>query len=49
MLCDDVEGWGGEGREDQEGGDICILKADLHHCIAETNTTLESNFPPIKK
>ena len=29
-LCIKLEGWGGEadGREVQEGGDICILMAD---------------------
>ena len=34
--------WNGVGgeKEFQEGGDICILKADLHFCVAETNTTL---------
>ena len=39
----------GDGREAQEGGDVCILKADSWCCTAETNTTLESNYPPIKK
>ena len=28
-----------EGREAHEGGDICIMMADLHCCTAETNTT----------
>jgi len=28
------------GKEAQEGGDICILMADSHCCIAETRTTL---------
>ena len=28
MLCDDLEGWDGGGREAQEGGDICIHIAD---------------------
>jgi len=28
------------GREAPEGGDICILRADSHYFIAETNTTL---------
>ena len=37
-------GWGV-----QEGGGICILMADSCCCMAETNTTLESNYPPIKK
>ena len=31
------------------GGDICIIMAELCGCIAETNTTLQSNFPPIKE
>ena len=30
----------GEAREAQEGGDICIIKADSCCCMAETNTTL---------
>ena len=33
-----MNGW--DGREAQEGGDICIHIADLLCCIAETNTTL---------
>ena len=30
-LCDNLEGWEGEGagREAQEGGDTCILMADI--------------------
>ena len=42
MLCDNLEGWDrmGSGREVQEGGDICILMADSHYCMAEINTTL---------
>ena len=30
VLCDNVEGWGGEGggREVQEGGDTCMPMAD---------------------
>ena len=42
MLCDNLEGWDrtGSGREVQEGGDICILMADSHFCMAEINTTL---------
>ena len=35
-------------REVQEGGDICMHMADSHCRTAETNTTLESNYPPIK-
>ena len=30
----------GEGRDAQEGGDICIIMADLCCCTAETNTAL---------
>ena len=41
MLCDDLEGWEGEGgREAQEGGDIHIRRADSLCYTAETNTTL---------
>ena len=44
-------GWE-EGREAQEG-DIYIyiltLMADSRCCMKETNTTLQSDFPPIKK
>ena len=32
-------GWGWDGREASEAGDICIFMADLC-CAAETNTTL---------
>ena len=39
----------GVGREAQEGRDVYILMADSWWCVAETNTTLESNYPPIKK
>ena len=34
-LRDDLERWDAE-RE----GDVCIVMADLHCCMAETNTTL---------
>ena len=42
MLCDVLEGRDGVGgrREVQEGGDICILMADSHCCMAETNIAL---------
>ena len=42
MLCDDREGWDeGQGRSKaQEGGNICILMADSHFYMAETNTAL---------
>ena len=50
MLCDSLDGWDGAGggREVQEGGDMCILMADSHCCMAETNTTMESNYLSIK-
>ena len=35
-------------RVAQDGGDTCIHIVDLLHCTAETNTTLESNYSPIK-
>ena len=50
LLCDNLErcnGVGG-GREAQEGGDMCIPMADSCHHMAETNTTLKSNYPPTK-
>ena len=42
MSCDNLEELERErgGREAQEGGDICILTADSHFCMAEINTTL---------
>ena len=33
----------------KRAGDIHIPMADSHCCMAETNTTLQSNYPPIKK
>ena len=43
-------GWGGgEGREAQEGGDICIIMADLCCCMAETNTTFVKSKQKINK
>ena len=48
MLCDNLEGWDGEGgREAQEGGGICIHIPDSLCCTAETNITLESNYNQI--
>ena len=38
----------GSGREVQEGGNICIPMAGSYWCMAETNTLLWSNYPPIK-
>ena len=36
------------GREAQKGEATCILRADSSCCTAETNTTSQSNYPPIK-
>ena len=49
MLCDDLEGWDGGWEGGPRGRGIGIHIADLLHCTAETSTTLESNFTPIKK
>ena len=38
----------GGGGMRPEGGDICVHIADARCCIAEINTTLYSNYPPIK-
>ena len=41
MLCNDLEGWDREdGREAQEGVDICMHMADSLSCTTETNTVL---------
>ena len=40
VLCDDLDGWDGGGREVQEGGYIGIHMADSLHCTADTNITL---------
>ena len=37
------------GWEGQEGKDICVLVADSQCCMAEANTILQSNYPPILK
>lgn len=39
---------GGMGWEVQKGGDVCIPMADSRGCIVETNTILQSDYPPIK-
>lgn len=36
------------GWEVQKGGDVCIPMADSRGCIVETNTILQSDYPPIK-
>ena len=42
VLHDNLDGWDGvgDGREVQEGGDVCITVADSCRCTEETNTTL---------
>ena len=37
-----------DGRGVHEGEDICIHIADSHHYRPEANTTLQSNYTPIK-
>ena len=44
VLCDDLEGWDGGGREAQEGGDICIHIADSLCCTAETNNIVKQLY-----
>ena len=46
---DDLEGWDGGWEEVQKGGDIYVIMTDSRHYTAKTNTTLESNYAPIKK
>ena len=49
QLCDDLEGSdGGEGREAQEEGNICIPTADSCCCTAETNTHWKTNILLLK-
>ena len=47
MLCDDLGG-GICGKEGEEGEDICIPTAGSCGCMAEINTTLLSNYLPMK-
>ena len=49
-FSNNLEGWDcwGYGREVQKVGDICIPMADSCLYMAETNTILSSNQPPIK-
>mgnify|MGYP007134262717 CR=1 FL=1 len=48
MLSDDLEGWDRGWDEVQEGEEKCIQITDALHCTGETNTTLQSNYTPIK-
>ena len=47
MLCEDLDGVGGR-RKAQERGDIWVFMADSCCCRTETNTTQQSNYPPMK-
>ena len=50
MLWGDLDGWDGVGKREtskREGIYVYILDDSLH-CIAETNTILQSNYMPIK-
>ena len=38
----------GDGREAQEGGEICMLTVGSCRCMAEVNTISYSNYPSIK-
>lgn len=37
-LCDYLEGGMGGEEGGSAGGDMCIIMADSHRCMAETNT-----------
>ena len=43
MLCNALEWWHGLG-ETQEGGDVCIHKADSLYCTAETNSVVKQLY-----
>ena len=45
--CSGMGGVGGWGV--REGGDVRVPIADSLQCTVETNTTLQSNYIPIKK
>ena len=47
MTFQERQNYGLRGQA-QEGGNVCILMADSCCCMAETNTTLKSNYLPIK-
>ena len=49
VLGDDLEGWDRGREEVQKGADIYVIMTDSRYYTAETNTTLESNYAPIKK
>ena len=48
QLSPRAVGWRRGGREAQQGEDICMHIADSLCCTVEMNTTLQSNYTPIK-
>ena len=40
VLCDNLEGRDGGREKVQDGGDLCVLVANLCCCMAEANTIL---------
>ena len=40
-------GWGGDGREAQEGGEMGVPMADSCWCMTEIHKILYSNYPSI--
>ena len=47
VLCDSLEGWDGEVGGGSRGRAYMFM-TDSHCCMAGTNTTLESTYPPVK-
>ena len=43
MFCGDVN-----RSKSKKRGNVCICMADSLYCAAETNTTLKSNYTPVK-
>ena len=41
-------GWGGDGREGQKEGNLCIPMADSCRGLTENRKILQSNYPSIK-
>ena len=49
MSYEDLEGWDGRGERGSRWREINIIMTDLHCCMEETNTTLQSKYLLIKK
>ena len=41
MLCDDLEWWDGGKEGGSRRRDMCIIMADSHCCMAETNNIVK--------